>query len=175
MPNKFGILGLAIIGLTTAAVASPVLAEGGKQHGGKHNPERRAERMIQRIDANGDSKVSLQELQARVSTAFVAFDADKNGEVSRDEVKAKRVAFSEARKAIRESQTEDKTAAMSALRETRGEMLPGVRGKRFAKADTDGNGSLNKAEVDTIVQAMFKRRDKNADGFIDAGDFTRKI
>jgi Ca2+-binding EF-hand superfamily protein len=52
-------------------------------------------------------------------------------------------------------------------------MLPGMRPKAFKHVDTDKNGSLSLAEVTARADKMFKRRDTNGDGVIDASDFTK--
>lgn len=144
----------------------------------KPTPEQRAEWMMKRLDTNGDKKVSLEEVQARTSEAFKSFDADGNGQVTRDEIKTKRQAFREVRKEMRAARDKtgaDKTAAMEKIRDMRPAMLPGMRPKAFKRVDTDKNGSLSLAEVNEQAGKMFKRRDTNGDGFIDTADFARKI
>jgi Ca2+-binding EF-hand superfamily protein len=167
------ILGAVAASLALTSLAAPTFAA--RQ---KLTPEQRAEWMMKRLDTNGDNKVSLEEVQTRASEAFKNFDADGNGQVTRDEVKAKRQAFREARKewrAARDKTGEEKTVALEKLREMRPAMLPGMRPRVFVMADTDKNGSLSLAEVSEQAGNMFKRRDTNDDGFIDASDFARKI
>ncbi len=167
------ILGAVAASIALTGLAAPTFAA--RQ---KPTPEQRAEWMMKRLDTNGDKKVSLEEVQARTSEAFKTFDADGNGQVTRDEIKAKRQAFREARKewrAARDKTGEDKIAAMEKIREMRPAMLPGMRPRAFKRVDTDSNGSLSLAEVTEQAGKMFKRRDANGDGFIDATDFTRKI
>ncbi|WP_275788077.1 EF-hand domain-containing protein [Pararhizobium gei] len=166
------ILGVVATSLALTGFVAPTFAA--RQ---KPTPEQRAEWMMKRLDTNGDSKVSLDEVQAQAASAFKTFDADGNGQVTRDEIKAKRQAFREARKEMRAAggKSGDKTVAMEKLREMRPAMMPGMRAKMFKRVDTDNNGSLSLAEVSEQAGKMFKRRDVNGDGFIDAGDFTRKI
>ncbi|OJF90484.1 EF-hand domain-containing protein [Pararhizobium antarcticum] len=167
-----------LLGFIAASIAVTGFAASSYAAREKRAPEQRAEMMIKRMDTNKDNKVSLDEMQARVSTVFTTFDADKNGQVSRDEIKVRREAFRDARKAWREAKNEagaDKDKAMENLHEARPGMFPGLRGKGFARADADKNGSLSLQEVSTVTETMFKRRDKNGDGFIDASDFTKKI
>ncbi|MCV9962471.1 hypothetical protein OIU34_11215 [Pararhizobium sp. BT-229] len=167
------ILGAIAASLALTSLAAPTFAA--RQ---KATPEQRAEWMMKRLDTNGDKKVSLEEIQARTSEAFKTFDADGNGQVTREEIKAKRQAFREARKemrAARDKTGEEKTAAMEKIREMRPAMLPGMRPRAFDRVDTDKNGSLSLAEVSEQAGKMFKRRDTNGDGFIDATDFTKKI
>lgn len=145
----------------------------GKGHHGKGG-EQRAERMLKRLDANGDGKVSQDEMLARASQTFERFDADKNGEVTKAEVDAKREAFRDARKAFREvkaTEGEARDAARKALREAR---IDRLGSRMFERADADGNGTLTKGEMETAATAMFKQRDRNGDGFITADEIGKR-
>lgn len=173
MSKKTLILGVTALAIAVTGMAAPSFAAREKM-----TPEQRAERMIQRLDGNKDQKVSLAEFQAHVATNFKTFDANGDGQISADEMKAKREAFREARKAWREAKDKSGTereTALAKLKEVHPAMLPGLRPKAFKRVDTDGNGSLSTSEVSSAAEAMFKRRDKNGDGVIDAADFTRKI
>ncbi len=167
-----------ILGFIAASIAVTSFAASSYAAKEKMAPEQRAEMMIKRLDTNKDGKVSLDEMQTRVSTVFKTFDADNNGQVSRDEIKVRREAFRDARKAWREAKNEagaDKEKAMKDLREARPGMFPAMRGKGFKRADADKNGSLSLTEVAGVTEKMFKRRDKNNDGFIDAADFKKTL
>ena len=154
-----------------ALLASPALSQNADAPGHGKND------FMETYDADKDGKVSLDEVRARTEIAFKAFDTDGNGQVSQDEMKAKRQAFREARKEWRESgKTEEARAEFrEKMKDIRPAMLPGMRPKAFKRVDADNNGSLSLAEVTEQAGKMFKRRDTNGDGFIDAADFTRKI
>lgn len=165
------ILGAVAASLALTGFVAPTFAA--RQ---KPTPEQHAEWMMKRLDTNGDKKISPDEVQTRTAEAFKSFDADGNGQVTRDEIKAKRTAFREARKewrAAKDKTGDEKTAAMEKLKEMRPTMLPGMRPKAFKRIDTDKNGSLSLAEVTARADQMFKRRDTNGDGVIDASDFTK--
>lgn len=172
MHSRTLLLGFVAATIAVTGAVSPSLAA--RQ---KPTPEQRAEWMIKRLDTDKDGKVSLDEVKARTEIAFKSFDADGNGQVTRDEMKAKRQAFRAARKEWRESgKTEEARAEFrEKMKDIRPAMMPGMRPKAFHRIDTDKNGSLSLAEVIEQAGKMFKRRDTNGDGYIDAGDFTRKI
>ncbi|KRD73174.1 hypothetical protein N184_08585 [Sinorhizobium sp. GL28] len=173
MPNKILILTVTALSVAVTGMAGPSFAAREKM-----TPEQRGERMIQRLDTDKDQKVSLAEFQARISDNFKTFDTNGDGQISADEMKAKREAFREARKAWKEAKDKtgtEREAALAKVKEVRPTMLPGLRPKAFKRIDTDGNGSLSASEVSSAAETMFKRRDKNGDGVIDAADFTKKI
>lgn len=173
MRNKTLILGVTALAVAVTGMAAPSFAARQKM-----TPEQRAERMIQRFDTNKDQKVSLTEFQARVASNFKTFDTNGDGQISTEEMKVKREAFREARKAWHDAKGKsdaEREAALAKLKDVRPAILPGLRPKAFKRVDSDGNGSLSTSEVSSAAEAMFKRRDKNGDGVIDAADFTRKV
>jgi Ca2+-binding EF-hand superfamily protein len=144
----------------------------GKWHHGKHG-EKRAERMLQRLDTDKVGKISKDEMLARATQTFQRLDADGNGEVTKAEVDAKREAFRDARKAFREVKATDgeaRDAARKALRDAR---IDRMGGRMFERADADKNGILTKAEMETAAAAMFQKRDRNGDGFITLDEMGR--
>nr|WP_298097487.1 EF-hand domain-containing protein [uncultured Shinella sp.] len=145
----------------------------GKGHQGKGGEER-AERMLKRLDTDGDGKVSQAEMLAQATKTFERFDTDKNGEVSKAEVDAKRDAFRDARKAFREVKSTD-DEARKAAREALGEARMDRMGARmFERADADKNGTLTKAEMETAAAALFKQRDRNGDGFLTSDEIGKR-
>jgi len=152
-------------GFIDTADARPMKGKGGKGHKGMKG-EQRAERMLKRLDANGDGKVSKEELLQRASETFDRFDTDKNGEVSKAELDAKREAFRDARKAFRQIKANDDEARQAARKAMAEARLDRISSRMFERADADRNGTLTKAELETAAAAMFKQRDRNGDGFI---------
>lgn len=164
MVRKELLLSAVAAGFLLSGVSAPAFAAKGE---GKHGE--RAAAMIERLDADKDGKVSLDEFKTNVSATFKTFDADGNGQVTKDEIKARRDAFKEARKAVRDASDADKDKAREALQASGPFMLPGA-GRMFDRADTDKNGTLSEAEVLASAEKIFERRDSNKDGAIDTAD-----
>lgn len=164
MARKDLLLGAVAASLLLSGIAAPAFAAKGD---GKHGE--RGAAMIERLDANKDGKVSLDEFKTNASATFKTFDADSNGQVTKDEIKARRDAFKDARKAVRNASEADKGTAREALQAAGPFMLPGA-GKMFDRADTDKNGTLSEAEVLASAEKIFERHDSNKDGAIDTAD-----
>lgn len=93
------------------------------------------ERFAQR-DANGDGKLSPQEVPRMAKERFAKLDGNQDGFLSLEEMKAKH-----AEKAARGQD-------------------------RFAGADANGDGVLSRAEMRALKEAHFKKMDKNNDGVV---------
>ena len=164
MARKELLLGAVAAGLLFSGAAAPAFAAKGE---GKHGPRHAA--MIEHLDSDKDGKVSLDEFKTNASSAFKTFDADGNGQVTRDEIKVRREAFKDARKTVRDASDGEKNKARDALHAAGPFKLPGA-GRMFDRADTDKNGSLSQAEVLASAEKVFERRDSNKDGAIDTAD-----
>jgi Ca2+-binding EF-hand superfamily protein len=167
MAKKELLLGAVAASLIFSGIAAPAFAAKHEGKHGKHHARHTA--MIERLDTDKDGKVTLVEFKANAANAFKAFDANGDGQVTKDEIKARHAAFKDARKAIRAAADTDKDKARETLRAGGAYMLPGA-GKMFDRADTDKNGTLSEAEVLAAAETIFQRRDTNKDGAIDVAD-----
>ena len=109
------------------------------------------ERMMARIDTNGDGMISKAENRAMVEARFARMDADKDGMVE----------AGEGRK------------GWGKRGEGRGGKAKGMRGGRgggagMMMADTNKDGAISKAEFDAQSAQRFAKLDTNSDGKIDA-------
>lgn len=99
---------------------------------------------MSRLDTNGDSKISLQEMQAQAEKRFQAADSNHDGQLSQSE--------------------------RSQRQGCRGHHRKGKQGQTqrqgFKGPDADGNGSISQAESQAAVQKRFERLDTNHDGVI---------
>jgi Ca2+-binding EF-hand superfamily protein len=154
-----------ILTFVTAAFAAsatlPALANDPKAD----KREKRIERMMKRVDLNGDSRISAEELSAAVQLAFAAIDTNHDGELSAEEIANQKVAIKAQNQRAMASKTDGRA-------EARAIRLPKAIGKHFAKLDADKNGLLSASEMTNAADRMFKHRDRNKDGYITAADFT---
>lgn len=109
------------------------------------------ERMLARVDTNGDGMISKAENRAMVEARFARMDADKDGTVE----------AGEGRK------------GWGKRGEGRGGKAKGMRGGRgggagMMMADTNKDGAISKAEFDAQSAQRFAKLDTNKDGKIDA-------
>lgn len=112
----------------------------------KRSGGRMGERMLGRIDTNGDGMISRAENRAAVEARFSRMDADKSGTIEAGERRGK-----------------GKRMGMR-----------GHRGGDMMGADTNGDGAISRAEFDAASAKRFARMDANGDGRIDAADRTAR-
>ncbi len=103
---------------------------------------------FEELDTNSDGKITQEEMQARGAARFAQTDADGDGALSLEELQSAMQKKSEQRAAkMMEHLDADGDGKI-----TQDEMKVGLDGKRggdrFARADTDGDGALRKAEFE---------------------------
>lgn len=150
---------LIISGLTGAAIA-----KGGDMRPGKCGPgPEKVEMMFERLDANGDGKISAEEMAAAPQRRFEAMDANGDGKVSAEEMVEHRMTMMRAR-------IEAQVAGMIAEMDDDGdgmlsaeEMGPGRRAERraeshrakmFAHMDADDDGVVTLEEAQAGAAKM---------------------
>jgi len=119
--------------------------------GGRRGGGGMGERMMARVDTNGDGMISKAENRAMVEARFARMDADKDGMAE----------AGEGRK------------GWGKRGEGRGGKAKGMRGGRgggagMMMADTNKDGAISKAEFDAQSAQRFAKLDTNSDGKIDA-------
>ncbi len=117
--------------------------------GGRRGGGGMGERMMARVDTNGDGMISKAENRAMVEARFARMDADKDGMAEAGE------------------------ARVGKRGEGRGGKAKGMRGGRgggagMMMADTNKDGAISKAEFDAQSAQRFAKLDTNSDGKIDA-------
>ena len=178
----------ALIAALAVGVSLPVLAHA-DHHGGKGKKGM----MFEMLDANADGNVTKAEVEAANAARFAEIDANSDGELTKDEMTAHREAKRaewEAKRAERmaaDPELAEKYAERKAKRAERLAADPelaakyaerkakraegkgdrsGRGGDRFAKADTDGNGTISLAEFNPGAMKHFERADADGDGVI---------
>lgn len=124
---------LAVL-LTAAATSVATQAGEGKEHG-------RHDRLAQ-ADKDGDGKISREEAAAmpRMAKNFDKLDANKDGFISKDEMKAAHEAHRGERGARPDTDRDGNISKAEA------ERFPKLK-ENFSKIDTNGDGVLSKEEM----------------------------
>lgn len=147
-----------------------------------------------RADANGDSRVTLQESQAALKARLMRLDADKDGRVTQAEMEGARGQFQERRSERMRERGSDQFAIMDTdrngqlsreeytagrerfaerhreRRQERGARHRGDPAERFAKLDADRDGAVSAAEMDRAAAERFNQMDANHDGALTADE-----
>lgn len=97
-----------------------------------------------RLDTNGDGFIDTSEAKGRLAEHFDQIDADHDGRLSRDELKAAHHGMKDGK--------------------------PGKEGKggHLAMLDTDHDGKVSWAEFTAGIKSHFDQLDANRDGYLDA-------
>lgn len=163
---------IAASALTIALAASfalPALAQ--KEGKRRPSPEKRADRLIRLVDMNADGKISRDEVIARLAHTVKAIDVNGDGRLTKAEIEGQRAQIRKAnkayRQAVRAGEIERGAYDAKIIRVNR---LPKATIKRFDRIDANGDGNLDEAELTRVADYIFKRRDKDRNGFITKAD-----
>jgi hypothetical protein len=117
------------------------------------------ERMLGRIDTNGDGMISKAENRAAAEARFARMDANGDGTIGADE----------RGKGMGKWKRGGRRGAAA-----EGSPVPMHGGKRHEmKADANGDGVITRAEFDAHSAARFAAMDANKDGRIDASEMPK--
>ncbi|MFZ5746220.1 MAG: EF-hand domain-containing protein [Pseudomonadota bacterium] len=135
-----------LAGAAVAQDAPPTPAPGGPMGPGM---------MMRLADANKDGVITRAELLAHADARFAKLDANKDGKLSPDELKAARPGGGKPgkRKGARMAGPGDEMAA-----------------RMFKMLDTDGDGQVSLAEHRAMAEKQFTMVDANKDGKIDQSE-----
>jgi hypothetical protein len=116
------------------------------------------ERMLARVDTNGDGLISRAESRAAAEARFARIDADSDGAIEAGEGRG----FRDGRR---------RGGGRFGMRGGRG-----VQGMRLAKmADVNKDGAISRAEYDAAAAQRFARMDANKDGKLDRADRPQRM
>jgi Ca2+-binding EF-hand superfamily protein len=130
---------LLIVTLIGLAMAAAGVARAGEAGSG-----RLTERLLQRMDTDGDGALSAAEGEAAAEKMFDRLDANGDGVLTKDEFMA--------RKGGKQLSAEQR------------QRLDDRRARRFAAMDKDGDGQVSAAEFFAAAQQRFTAADANGDG-----------
>jgi Ca2+-binding EF-hand superfamily protein len=111
---------------------------------GETGSGRLMERLLQKMDTDGDGALSAAEGEAAAEKMFDWLDANGDGVLTKEEFTA--------RKGGKRLSAEQQ------------QKLDAVRAKRFAAMDKDGDGQVSAAEFFAAAQQRFTAADANGDG-----------
>ena len=129
---------IATMGAAALITFTPVLASAKDR--GDH-----ANKRFERLDANGDSKITLEEMLARTDARFDKADTNGDGEISVDEM----VTRIERRRLERRAE------------------------RMLKRMDFDGDGKVTKTELQNRAKKRFALMDRNDDGAVEMSEMRR--
>ena len=147
----------ALAGVFAVTAAAPSFAAGDPA-----KKEKRINRMIKRADLNGDGKISQSEMARGIAVTFAMLDTNRDGGLSASELAG----------AKGKIKAERKRAKASGDGRMQFVKFPMKRiNKRFDRIDANNDGKLSKVEFERIAERLFKKHDKNRDGYITVSDY----
>jgi Ca2+-binding EF-hand superfamily protein len=135
---------LAFAGFTALALALPAAAD---HHGSKRGAQGPGGYLM-KLASENDGAVTRADAEAAIAGQFALIDADGDGYITQDEMKA----HQDARRAEMQERRAERAAA------------------RWAELDTDGDGRLSLAEYTAARIKPFDRIDANNDGVVTADE-----
>lgn len=170
----------AIAALLTSASTFAYAKDDDGKRGGRDRGVN-IERMLERLDTNGDGGISLEEVKAHQTELFGKVDADANSALTEEEFGMIR----EIRQAERDANRPASSGTDMAARDhKRGGDRGGMRGSDmrgpdmqrmgFERIDADNSGSVSLDEFTAMADKMFERFDRNDDGVINQDDMRKK-
>ena len=148
------LLTLSIAGTAFAQSAAP--ADGGH---GRHHRGFDPARMTERLDSNHNGRIEVAELPERFRARVAAADANRDGVLAPEELRA----HFEARRAEMRAQA-DTNHDGTLSPEERAAAHAARSAARFARIDTNGDGAVTQAEVGAERWSRIGRADTNNDG-----------
>ncbi|CAN7670961.1 EF-hand domain-containing protein [Mesorhizobium sp. LjNodule214] len=122
---------------------APLSAAQAQDHPNKDMP---GQRILQRIDTNGDGLISKDEMKVAREHLFKKLDRNGDGVIDENEVES-------ARQAIKD----------------RAEVAQARAGNRWRRMDTNGDGKVSEEEF-TASMPLFEIADRNGDGKLSANE-----
>lgn len=149
--------------LTTLALSiacGSALAAGDGSGPGKH----RSHHSFEELDANGDGKITQDEIAAHMQARFAQRDSDGDGQLSAEELRSFMQERANRKIEKRISHMMKKHDANGDGQLAMDEMKEGRMGKMMNRVDADGDGTISKEEFEAMREMRGKHRGKKKDG-----------
>lgn len=114
---------------------------------------------FEELDADGDGRITPEEMAAHRQARFEGADSDGDGALSRDELISRMIARQAERMAAYADHMIERHDADGNGLLSPDEMKAGGGGKMFRRADADGDGAISRAEFDEMRAQMQSRHE----------------
>lgn len=132
----------AVAAVTTTATVVPSMGGQALAHGPG------GDQMFQKMDANNDGKISVDEHAAAAKKMFEVMDANKDGKVTAAEMEA----------------AHEQIAGKAAVAKDKGKQMSAA--EKLKVVDSNGDGALTAEEHLAGSKSMFDKMDANHDGLL---------
>lgn len=157
---------VAVLALVGAVVASGAVAQMAPEGDG---PGPRLTEMFASIDADGDGKLTQEELAAHRAANFAAADTNGDGALDAEELAARHLARVQETLAERSARMIERMDDSGDGLLQPDEMGEGPLESRFARIDTDNDGAISEAEAQAAAERFAEHRGKRKHGPMDGG------
>ena len=123
---------------------------------GQHGPRLKFEE----LDANQDGELTKDEMKAHRKTQFMKMDTDNDGQVSEAELRAGMSERAEKKMERRIGYMMDRHDTNNDGKLSADEFEPRKGGRMFDRIDSDGNGTISRVEFDAMKAKMAERKNK---------------
>lgn len=134
MKNMVLIAGLA----STMALGGLSAVEAGNHKGGMKHGGMQMQHSFEELDADGDGKITPEEMAGHMQARFDGADSDGDGALSRDELIARMANYADHMIERHDANADGKLSI--------DEMRADRQGKMFKRLDTDGDGAISAEE-----------------------------
>ena len=136
-----------ITGLAAAITLSGLSAvEAGNHKGGMKHGGMQMQHSFEDLDADGDGKITSEEMSGHMQARFDGADSDGDGALSREELIARMMERRAERMAKYADHMIERHDANADGKLSMDEMRADVQGKMFKRADADGDGAISAEE-----------------------------